>query len=65
MTSHRSPSGILFATLLLAATASGPVQASDTFEQAKITAGESLFGAQLAAFRAGLPPPEVPAAALS
>ncbi len=29
------------------------------------TAGESLFRAQLAAFRAGLPPPEVPAAALS
>jgi hypothetical protein len=27
--------------------------------------GESLFRAQLAAFRAGLPPPEVPAAALS
>jgi cytochrome c len=43
MTSHSQSLGKLFAALLASAFVASPVLASDTFEQAKIAAGESLF----------------------
>lgn len=43
MTSQPSPSGLRLASLCLTVLAAFPAQASDTFEQVKITAGESLF----------------------
>lgn len=43
MTNHNSSPAIRLAALCLMALAAFPAQASDTFEQAKITAGQSLF----------------------
>lgn len=43
MKRHHTPAGVLAAALFGPCLLAGAAQASDTFEQAKITAGQSLF----------------------